>query len=59
MMNKQYLGKLKYLVLTLTVLAVITSPSFGATVNLVADESVVTMPDGVFVPMWGFPIIHF
>ena len=53
-MNKQYLGKLKYLVLTLTVLAVITSPSFGATVNLVAEESVVTMPDGVVVPMWGF-----
>jgi len=54
MNGKLYNTLLRRLALALTVLAVLAAPSFSATVNLVAEESVATMPDGVAIPMWGY-----
>ena len=54
MMNKDSLRILGRLTLTLTVLVAIVTPSFGFSVNLVADQASVTMPDGASIPMWGY-----
>lgn len=56
MNGKLFNKKLRRLALTLFVLAVLVTPSFGSrvTVRLVAKESVATMPDGTMIPMWGY-----
>lgn len=56
-MNGKLFNKtLRRLALALTVLAALVTPSFASrvTVNLVAKESVATMPDGTMIPMWGY-----
>lgn len=54
MNGKLFNTLLRSLALMLTVLAVLAAPSFSATINLVAEESEATMPDGVTIPMWGY-----
>lgn len=50
----QYLKKTGRLVLAMTILVLVSAPSYAATAYLVAEEAVVTMPDGAVIPMWGF-----
>ena len=54
MILSEYMKKLGRLILAMAALVAIAAPSFGATVNLVAEEAVATMPNGTSVPMWGF-----
>lgn len=54
MIYSEFKKMVRGMVLVLTVLILLTAPSFGATVNLVAEEAETIMPDGVTVPMWGF-----
>lgn len=53
---KLYLKKLTQLILTLIIVMMISSPSFGqnVTIKLKSMSKQVTMPDGVEIKMWGF-----